>query len=261
MDNNIEIMMEKIKEADMILVGIGEEMEMSVSSMKKNQDFLKNYDSLEKEEWLQPYLYKKYIENHLDNNIVKAYNTLEKILEGKNYFIVSTCIDDYVYKTNLLQERIVTPCGGFQFWQCEENCEHKIIKIDENVEKSLYNYLSNRDGENEIEKPLCEKCKKPLVFNNINAKNYAQEGYEAKWDLYMKWLQGTLNKKLCVIELGVGLQFPTVIRWPFEKVVFLNNKACLFRIHSKLFQLTEELKNKGYSIKEKPIDFLGNGFV
>ena len=82
-----------------------------------------------------------------------------------------------------------------------------------------------------------------------------------QWEKYMKWLQGTVNRKLCVLELGVGMLYPTVIRWPFEKVVYFNQKSNIFRIHSKLYQLTEEIKDRGYKIEKKPMDFLINWFV
>ena len=48
-----------------------------------------------------------------------------------------------------------------------------------------------------------------------------EEGYQKQWEKYTKWLQGTLNKKLCILELGVELNLPSIIRWPFEKWHFI----------------------------------------
>ena len=103
--------------------------------------------------------------------------------------------------------------------------------------------------------------RKPMVYNNKKAENYVEAGYLTDWQNYTRWLQGTVNKKLCVLELGVGMKYPNVIRWPFEKIVYFNQKASMFRVHSKLCQLTEEIKDKAYKIEEKPIDFLINRFV
>ena len=100
-----------------------------------------------------------------------------------------------------------------------------------------------------------------LIFNNILSEGYVEEEYLEQWEKYMKWLQGTVNRKLCVLELGVGMLYPTVIRWPFEKVVYFNQKSNIFRIHSKLYQLTEEIKDRGYKNRKKPMDFLINWFV
>ena len=72
----------------------------------------------------------------------------------------------------------------------------------------------------------------------------------------MKWLQGTLNRKLFILELGVGMRFPTVIRWPFEKAAFYNKRACFCRVNEKLYHLTEELAEKGWGISQNAIDWL-----
>lgn len=83
-----------------------------------------------------------------------------------------------------------------------------------------------------------------------------KEEKSKSWELYMKWLQGTLNKKLLVLEFGVGLRYPDLIRFPFEKVVYLNQKAELVRIHEMLYQLPEQLNGRGISIAENPISLL-----
>ena len=82
------------------------------------------------------------------------------------------------------------------------------------------------------------------------------DGNEKKWNKYNKWISLTLNHSLCVLELGVGLKFPTVVRFPFEKIVFVNNKAIMIRVNRKLYQSTEELKNKCVGIKADPIDYI-----
>ena len=193
--------------------------------------------------------------------IEEAYHILGKLLENKNYYIVSTCVDDYIYDTDLEKDRIVTPCGGYRLEQCTDNCEHKVWEADDKLIADIYESLRKGTNLNEIEKPLCHKCGSKIIFNNIKADNYEEKGYLEQWNKYTKWLQGTVNKKLCVIELGVGMQFPTVIRWPFEKIVYYNQKSSLFRIHSKLYHLTEEIKDRGYSINKNPVDFLINRFV
>lgn len=83
-----------------------------------------------------------------------------------------------------------------------------------------------------------------------------EDGYQKQWEKYTKWLQRTLNKKLCIFELGVELNLPNIIRWPFEKVAFYNQKASFFRVNGSLFQMTEELSDKGVSIEMNAVDYL-----
>ena len=95
-----------------------------------------------------------------------------------------------------------------------------------------------------------------MVLNNIYAENYNEKGYLEQWSLYTKWLQGTLNRKLLVLELGEGMRFPTVIRWPFEKIAYFNKKAVFVRVNEELYQLTEELSEKGLGISKNAIAWL-----
>ena len=63
-------------------------------------------------------------------------------------------------------------------------------------------------------------------------------------DVVERYLQGTINKKVCLLEIGVGMKYPSVIRWPFEKITFYNQKSELFRVHSRLYQISEEIKDR-----------------
>ena len=62
--------------------------------------------------------------------------------------------------------------------------------------------------------------------------------------------------KLCILELGVGMEIPSVVRWPFEKICFYNQKSVFWRVHSSLYQLPEEIRMRGNAIKEDPLTFL-----
>lgn len=260
--NNInETVWTKLKEADLILVGIGEEMEADLRRMSMERLY-KDFPDIIAEDiekkWMIPYLEKVFLEDYKEAGIMKAYASLEEMLKGKNYFIISTSIDDYIYTTNLNKEKIVTPCGGYRLQQCTGNCSSRLTKPDDSILGQIRACLHKKGKLESLVKPLCEKCGGEMVFNNIKAEAYNEEGYLEQWNRYTKWLQGTVNRRICILELGVGMKFPTVIRWPFEKIVFFNNKASLFRIHSKLYQLSEEIRDKSYSVKQNPIDFLHN---
>ena len=102
----------------------------------------------------------------------------------------------------------------------------------------------------------CPHCGAVTAFNQVGCEKYNEQGYMAQWVEYRNWLQRTINKKLCMIELGVGMKYPTIIRWPFEKIAYCNNKASFIRVHNYLYQMTEELKGKGISVEADPVSFL-----
>ena len=232
---------EYIADADLVLVGIGEKFQDKFENIKVRDE--KNLTIFEE------FSRKKYLDD-CDDDVMEAYRKLERLIEGKNYFIVTLCNDDKIFKTNIKPERIVAPCGSYQWLQCEDVCTEDIYFMGD-YEQILMNG----------EEPKCPHCGKNLIVNRLGCKKYSEEGYLKKWNLYTKWLQGTLNKKVCILELGVGMKYPTVIRWPFERVAFINEKAKFLRVHEFLYQLTEEIKEKGISLETNPIELLRNQIV
>ena len=77
---------------------------------------------------------------------------------------------------------------------------------------------------------------------------------EENWRDYMKWLSFTLNRQLLVIELGVGFGNPMIIRFPFEKTVYLNQKSKMYRVHPVFPHVTAEIGDRGFSVPADPLD-------
>ena len=233
---------EVLKDTDMVLVGLGEVFQDKFESLiladEKNPTIFEEYNR------------KKYLDNCESDEVIEAYQKLEKLLVGKNYFVITLCNDDKILKTYINPDRIVSPCGSYSLLQCEDVCTEDIYTVSE-YEKEL----------EQGKEPLCPRCGKKLLINRIGCGRYSEEGYLKKWNLYMKWLQGTLNKNVCILELGVGMKYPSVIRWPFEKVAFINQKAKFIRVHEFLPQLTEDIREKGVSLQVNPIEFLRNQIV
>ncbi len=212
---------EKITEADLILIGVGAEFEK-----------------------------RKYLK---DAEAIAALKVLARILQGKNYFVVTTCTNSILKDVGLNEERMVSPCGNIELKQCINYCEDSLQPLTEEdinkVKRAVAQGLEPDFG-------ICNSCGATIVLNNVYATKYNEEGYLQDWSKYTKWLQGTLNKKLCILELGVNLVFPSIIRWPFEKVGFYNQKATFIRVNETLYHMSEELKDKGIVVAKNSIDWL-----
>ena len=139
-----------------------------------------------------------------DDKWKRAYDSLEKLLAGKDYFIVSLCMDDYIYSTNLEKEKIVTPCGGFRKMQCDCNCSHSLWDVPGDSFDAVKRYYRKEIPLDALQEPLCPVCGAKLRFNQLGVTSYAEEGYLEQWQGYTRWLQSTVNRRLCVLELGVG---------------------------------------------------------
>ena len=77
---------------------------------------------------------------------------------------------------------------------------------------------------------------------------------EENWRDYMKWLSFTLNRQLLVIELGAGFGNPMIIRFPFEKTVYLNQKSKMYRVHPVFPHVTAEIGDRGFAVPADPLD-------
>ena len=253
---------EQVRDAELVLVGLGESFQYDWNALTSDiryREIEAEIGNNQEYIWIIPFLQKMILQQSGDNRWNLAYKNLEKILAGKNYFIISLCMDDYIYNTGLEENRVVTPCGGFRKMQCDNNCSHELSEIPQESYDAVLRYYRKELPVDALQEPICPLCGSKLRFNQLGVTRYAEEGYLERWSEYTKWLQGTVNKKLCVLELGVGMEYPTIIRFPFEKIVFYNQKAFLYRIHPSLYQIGEEIGGRGCSVKENPVDFLLNG--
>lgn len=258
--NKTEVLREKIAEADLVLVGIGEEFNEDFAKIGDYPSLVKALDIVDQNAdmaWLIPYLEKLYIEAQEQEKVANAYEKLGLLLKDKNYFVITTGIDGRIYQAGIEPEKIVSPCGGYRKLQCSDKCCTQLWDADEMMQE-IRETVDACGDVTKLSQPICECCGKPLVFNNIMAEKYVEEGYLEQWEKYTKWLQLTLNKKLCIVELGAGMQLPGVMRWPFEKIAFYNKKASFFRINQTVYQLPEDVGEKGISIEGNAKDFLNS---
>lgn len=228
-----------LADAERVLVGIGEAFEQKDTGLETEE-----FKHFEKENPLLAGFERLNFRNNQESDkVIDAYNSLFSLIKEKDYFVVTTCTDDRIYKSQLDEDRIVAPCGTWKYLQCTDCCTEDLLPVTEQMIKRK-------------EKIFCPHCGKIVSFNQVTCEKYNEKGYLAQWAAYRNWLQRTINRKICIIELGVGMKYPTIIRWPFEKIAYCNNKATFVRVHSFLYQLTEELNGKGVSIAEDPQKFL-----
>lgn len=254
-----KLLTKRIEEAQAVLVGIGEEFNEGFDDIGKFLELMSALEEVDTNptlEWTVPFLENCYIRRHDEGNIIDAYKALYELIKDKDYFIVTTCIDGNIEKVDFDKERIVEPCGSYKALQCSQKCNDDLISSEDFTEL-VCQAIMDGVGLDSLERPVCRLCGAPMAFNNILCeRNYMEEGYMPRWKKYTDWLQHTLHKKVCILELGVGMNLPGIIRWPFEKAAFYNEKAIFFRVNEQLYHMTKELENKGVSIAMNAADFL-----
>ncbi len=257
-----EEILARIKEADMVLVGLGEDFD-DASRLRDCGKYVKGSGLLRESgcHWLLPAWREHCSAQAGEDRITPALGKLADVLGGKNYFVVSVATDSRVAAAPWRDKRLVMPCGTASRKQCRQGCGcgvEELTAADRRRIESFCEELSAGRLPPDAAEGLarCGVCGAGMVLNNIFAENYNEQGYMEQWECYRKWLQGTLNRRLLVLELGAGLHFPSVIRWPFEKIVYFHHKAVLIRVHETLCQLAEELAGKGHGISKNAIAWL-----
>lgn len=252
------VLREKISDAQLVLVGLGEEFNCKEILMQ-NQRYMQIEEELKEHEkyiWILPYIQYVFLKDYTP--LKCAMMNLAELLKEKNYFIVTTSMLGLDKMADFKKKRVVSPCGGFDKLQCSSSDCQEFVDVPQELYAGIEEYCDGRRKLEDITKVICSKCKKNMEFNSLYAEVYKESGYMDMWSLYSKWLQGTLNKKICVLELGVSLDYPSVIRFPFEKIAFFNQKADFIRVHERLYQLSDEIGDKGISHKENAISFLNS---
>jgi len=169
---------------------------------------------------------------------ISAYKSLYQLAKGKNYFVVTTVTDGRIFGTSFDPERMVAPCGNVNWLQCSRSCTKDIWE------------------KGEIPDGICPHCGAPLTGNTIEADCYIEEGYLPQWNRYKEWLSKTLNRRLVLLELGEGFKTPTVIRWPFEKTAFFNQKSHMYRVNKKFFQISGEIRERAHGVETDSVEFV-----
>ncbi len=284
-----------IGNADMVLVGMGEDFDdgkrlQGCPGYAEGKQYLRDTG----QHWLIP-LWNEYCSAGMGEDVVSpVLEKLAGILAGKNYFVVATATDSRIFKAPWKQGRLVMPCGTTLKKQCTGGCG--LEEVSEEERKRLNSFFEELSAASLQKADLreaglqkaglreagfqkadlreaglqqtgflgggrgklteCRHCGRDMVLNTVYAEAYDEQGYLEQWQTYMKWLQGTINRRLVVMELGVGMRFPSVIRWPFEKAAYFNQKAFFIRVNERLYQMTEELSGKGCSIPKNAIAWL-----
>lgn len=245
-----------IEEAECVLIGIGEDLTFHNADFEENEEYetlISTISSYENLKWMN-ILIKDAVFQSTDKaaRIRKVYEIIYNLVKEKNYYFITQNYDSLIWNSPIKKDKIVAPCGSVTNFQCQE-CRN--VWEDKEYLINSIEMIKNMNGKlKNIQFPICPQCGKHGSPNIVITDHYEENGYLAQWKEYTDWLQRTLNRKLCILELGVGFTYPTVIRWPFEKTAYFNQKASFFRVHETLYQLSEQLKDRGVAIKENPIN-------
>lgn len=172
-----------------------------------------------------------------------TYDVLQELVEHKNYFVLTTNVDHCFQRSGFDKERLFYTQGDYGLFQCSEPCckqtwdnkeiikamvlaqgfeiaEDKTLIVPEKTTPTM-TVPSNLI-------PYCPHCDRCAEMNLRVDETFVEDtGWHAASKRYNHYLQTQIDQQqpLLFLELGVGLNTPGIIKYPFWEMTAKNRHA------------------------------------
>ena len=147
-------------------------------------------------------LYRTHVKYIYDCHTGDTYTDLAELLEGKDYYIVTTNQDAQFYRV-FPANRITRIQGDWRYWQCSQPCHDNIY--DNHTEVMWLCDAIQQDALPDKLIPRCPHCGRPMA-PWVRSREFLQGTfYHREMKRYMNFLQRNANRKTLFLELGVGM--------------------------------------------------------
>lgn len=161
-----------------------------------------------------------------------AYQDLRAIVGDRDYFVMTSNVDRYFHKNGFAEERIYTPQGDYEQFQCLKRCHDDIWDGKFAVAAMLPQInRATQMVEDRSTLPSCPRCGGPVFMNVRGGVWFIDHPYEDQASALTEWLAKVADIRLVVIEIGAGFNTPSVIRTPMETVGTCLPNANFIRIN------------------------------
>ncbi len=175
------------------------------------------------------------------------YRQLYEMVKEKDYFVLTTNVDHQFQKAGFAADRIFATQGDYGNIQCEKGCHPKIYDAEE-----LFYQMHQARRDCLVPSYMVPKC--PVCGGNMTMHLRSDQYFveDENWykaaGKYKDFLKKLENKKSVLLELGVGFNTPTIIRFPFEKMVLENKALSLIRFNKDESFVPEDLGSRAVGI-------------
>lgn len=256
-----------IKEADIILIGAGAGASAAAGLTYGGERFTSNFSEfIEKygsmymtdmyaagfypfptQEAKWGYWSKHSMINRILPPALPLYRQLYEIVKEKDYFVLTTNVDHQFQKAGFQEERIFATQGDYGNIQCEKGCHQKIYAAEK-----MFRQMDQARHDCVVPSGMVPKC--PVCGGNmamhLRCDQYfvEDESWHEAAGRYDGFLKKMRKKKGVLLELGVGFNTPTIIRFPFEKMVRENENLSLIRLNMNEAVVPESFGSRAVGI-------------
>ena len=153
-----------------------------------------------------------------------VYEDLLKLIQDKDYFVITTNVDHCFQKAGFDKKRLFYTQGDYGLFQCSEPCCQETFD-NETVIREMFKRQKDMKIPTEL-LPFCPRCGKPLTMNLRSDNKFVEdEGWHRAAERYENFLHTREGGKILFLELGVGYNTPVIIKYPFWQMTARNPNA------------------------------------
>lgn len=168
--------------------------------------------------------------NRYDVEVLGVYKNLLKLVENKNYFVITTNGDGQFEEAGFDTNKLFATQGDYRKFQCSKPCHDRLYDNEEMVMK-MVELQSNCKIPSELI-PKCPVCGEDLAPHlRMDGSFVEDEDWHKCSKRYTNFVRLAKDKKLLLLELGIGFNTPSIIRWPFEQLSIKYRNSYLVRLN------------------------------
>ena len=153
-----------------------------------------------------------------------TYKRLFELVKDKDYFVITTNVDHQFQKAGFDKNRLFYTQGDYGLFQCSEPCHQKTYDNEEIV-RAMFEQQKDMRIPTELI-PYCPVCGKPMSMNLRADDTFVEDdGWHKAAEFYDKFLRRHEGLHILFLELGVGMNTPVIIKYPFWQMTYANQKA------------------------------------
>ena len=153
-----------------------------------------------------------------------VYDNLLKLVQDKDYFVITTNVDHQFQKAGFDKKRLFYTQGDYGLFQCAKPCHQKTYDNEEVVKRMIAEQMDMRIPSELV--PKCPVCGGPMAMNLRSDETFVEdEGWHAASKRYEDFIRRHLNGKILFLDLGSGGNTPIVFKIPFIQWTMQNPNA------------------------------------
>lgn len=239
--SKIERLKQAINSADCILIGAGAGLSTSAGMEYSGERFNRYFSDFEAKygfsdmysggfypyKTLEEYwaYWSRYIFiNRYADAPKPVYENLLKLVQDKDYFVITTNVDHQFQKAGFDKHRLFYTQGDYGLWQCSKPCHNKTYENEETVRQMVNSQKDMRIPTEFI--PKCPVCGAPMTMNlRCDGKFVQDKGWFSAASRYNDFINQNKDSHILFFELGVGYSTPVIIKYPFWQMTAKNPNA------------------------------------